>query len=182
MRVFVGQSNSFFEFFRGEENSKVKEGKSYFGSGSGCFSLNPYNYWNNVAEQLNIFSNPKLTFKDPVTKKVTRSSPYYIDNLIMFVEHGDTSKLVVAFDLNFQSKTKPILNDYRDLKTGGFIENQISGLSKGVSTIKLKVYQLSRETYDYLVIMFEFNEQKNSYQNCILNRVRIVNSTNDSES
>jgi len=100
----------------------------------------------------------------------------------MFVEHGDTSKLVVAFDLNFQSKTKPILNDYRDLKTGGFIENEISGLSKGVSKIKLKVYQLSRETYDYLVIMFEFNEQQNSYQKCILNRVRIVNSTNDLES
>lgn len=68
---------------------KFKEGNSNFGAGSGCYSLNPYNYWvEGGMQQLQQFlhNDPKIGFKDMKPRQATRSSPFYIDNLIIFVE------------------------------------------------------------------------------------------------
>lgn len=85
--------------------------------------------------------------------------------------------MIVAFDRNIQSKQKPISNDYKNLNIGFFVEGEIQGLKQGASSLRIEVFRLSKLRHDYLVFLHEFNEQKNSYQSCIVIRARIVANT-----
>ena len=47
-------------------------------------------------------------------------------------------------------------------------------LTRGISTTRTEVFPLSKLKHDYLLVIYEFSEQKQAYQSILMYRVRIT--------
>lgn len=181
-RVFFGENNFFYEFYRGRENIKLDEWESHLGDGSGCYSTDPYIFW-----KQKLSYSQKLGQKYPNMKTLpmndhVRSSPYYFEDKVFYIEEEGNSgraKVIISFDLTKSARS----NGFTTYKESVHLRSGLFDVDGNIQFFRIKVFRFESSRYktkmhDYLLIMYEYNRQTELYLKARALRVKIMKDDN----